>query len=42
MLNYLRSLSEHYQVLYFTCVKDNIVPSKEVITLNKIEEGGKR
>ncbi len=21
MLNYLRSLSEHYQVLYFTCVK---------------------
>ena len=40
MLNYLRSLSEHYQVLYFTCVKDNIVPSKEVITLNKIEEGG--
>ena len=35
MLNYLRSLSEHYQVLYFTCVKDNIVPSKEVITLNK-------
>ncbi|MFH7205020.1 hypothetical protein ACGCJ4_13330, partial [Staphylococcus aureus] len=29
-------------VLYFTCVKYNIVPSKEVITLNKIEEGGKR
>ncbi|WP_431607720.1 hypothetical protein, partial [Staphylococcus aureus] len=30
------------QVLYFTCVKDNIVPTKEVITLNKREEGGKR
>ncbi|EHJ06702.1 hypothetical protein SS7213T_13032, partial [Staphylococcus simiae CCM 7213 = CCUG 51256] len=42
MLNYLRELSQHYQVLYFTCVKDNIIPAKEVITLNKIEEGGKR
>lgn len=42
MLNYLRELAKDYQVLYFTCVKDNIIPPKEILTLNKIEEGGKR
>lgn len=41
MLNYLRELSQNYQVLYFTCTKDNIIPSKEMIILNKLEEGGK-
>jgi len=29
-------------VLYFTCTKDNIIPSKEMIILNKLEEGGKK
>lgn len=42
MLNYLRELSRNYQVLYFTCTKDNIIPSKEMIILNKLEEGGKK
>lgn len=41
MLNYLRDLSKNYQVLYFTCTKDNMIPSKEMIILNKLEEGGK-
>ncbi len=42
MLNYLRELSKDYQVLYFTCTKDNLIPSKEMLLLNKIEEGGKK
>lgn len=41
MLNYLRDLAENHQVLYFTCTKDQIVPSKEMLVLNKLEEGGK-
>lgn len=41
MLNYLRTLSTDHQVLYFTCTNDNIVPTKEMITLNKLEKGGK-
>ena len=41
MLNYLRELAKDYQVLYFTCMKDAI-PSKEMLILNKLEEGGKR
>ena len=41
MLNYLRELSQDYQVLYFTCTNDNIIPNKEMITLNKFEKGGK-
>lgn len=41
MLNYLRELSQEYQVLYFTCTNDNIIPNKEMITLNKFEKGGK-
>ena len=40
MLNYLRELSQDYQVLYFTCTNDNIIPNKEMITLNKFEKGG--
>ena len=36
MLKYLRELSEHYQILYFTCTKDHVIPAKEVLTLNKI------
>lgn len=42
MLNYLRELAKDYQVLYFTCTKDTAIPSKEMLILNKIEEGGKR
>lgn len=42
MMNYLRQLPKHYQILYFTCVKDTSVPSKQIITLDKIEEGGKK
>ena len=42
MLNYLRELAYDYQVLYFTCTKDTTIPSKEMLILNKIEEGGKR
>ena len=41
MLKYLRELSEHYQILYFTCTKDHVIPAKEVLTLNKLQEGGK-
>ncbi|MCE5091130.1 ATP-binding protein [Staphylococcus devriesei] len=41
MLNYLRELAKDYQVLYFTCTKDTAIPSKEMLILNKIEEGGK-
>ena len=36
---YLRDLAENHQVLYFTCTKDQIVPSKEMLVLNKLEEG---
>ncbi|WP_210129872.1 AAA family ATPase [Staphylococcus sp. GDX8P54P] len=42
MLNYLRELAKDYQVLYFTCMKDTAIPSKEMLILNKVEEGGKR
>ena len=42
MLNYLRELAKDYQVLYFTCMKDTAIPSKEMLILNKLEEGGKR
>ena len=42
MLKYLRELSEHYQILYFTCTKDHVIPAKEVLTLNKLQEGGKK
>ena len=41
MINYLRTLSTEHQVIYFTCTNDNIVPTKEMITLNKLEKGGK-
>lgn len=41
MMNYLRQMPSNYQMLYFTCVKDTSVPSKQIITLNKYEEGGK-
>ena len=36
-----KRLAENHQVLYFTCTKDQIVPSKEMLVLNKLEEGGK-
>ncbi|MBO1277802.1 AAA family ATPase [Staphylococcus haemolyticus] len=42
MLNYLRELAKDYQVLYFTCMRDTAIPSKEMLILNKLEEGGKR
>ncbi|RIL38987.1 ATP-binding protein [Staphylococcus equorum] len=41
MMNYLRQMPKDYQILFFTCVKDTSVPSKQIITLNKFEEGGK-
>lgn len=41
MMNYLRQMPSSYQILYFTCIKDTSVPSKQIITLNKYEEGGK-
>lgn len=41
MMNYLRQMPKSYQILFFTCVKDTSVPSKQIITLNKLEEGGK-
>lgn len=41
MMNYLRSMPNDYQILYFTCAKDTSVPSKQIITLNKYKEGGK-
>ena len=41
MMNYLRQMPNSYQILYFTCVKDNSVHSKQIITLDKIQEGGK-
>ena len=37
MLNYLRELAKDYQVLYFTCMKDAAIPSKEMLILNKLE-----
>lgn len=41
MMDYLRKIPQSYQILYFTCVKDSSVPSKQIVTLNKLEEGGK-
>lgn len=41
MMNYLRQMPKDYQILFFTCVKVTSVPSKQIITLNKFEEGGK-
>ncbi|HLR19952.1 MAG TPA: AAA family ATPase [Staphylococcus sp.] len=41
MMNYLRQMPKDYQILFFTCMKDTSVPSKQIITLNKFEEGGK-
>ena len=41
MLNYLRTLPHDYQILYFTCMRDSSIPTKQIVTLNKPEEGGK-
>ncbi|MCU5746802.1 AAA family ATPase [Staphylococcus sp. SQ8-PEA] len=41
MMKYIRQLPEDYQVLYFTCAKDNNIPSKQLVTLNKVEDGAK-
>ncbi|UEX90859.1 AAA family ATPase [Staphylococcus ratti] len=38
MMKYLRALPEAYQVLYFTCSKDNHIPAKQLVTLEKIEK----
>lgn len=38
MIKYLRDLPDAYQVLYFTCSKDNHIPSKQLVTLEKIEK----
>lgn len=42
MMTYLKELAENYQVLYFTCTKDNFVPAKQTVILEKLEEGGKK
>ncbi|GEP80516.1 AAA family ATPase [Staphylococcus carnosus] len=41
MMDYLKEMAQTYQVLYFTCTKDNFVPTKQKVILEKIEEGGK-
>lgn len=41
MMKFIRQFPEDYQVLYFTCVKDTGIPSKQMITLNKVEDGAK-
>lgn len=41
IMDYLREMPDDYQILYFTCVKDTTVPAKQIVTLNKLEEGGK-
>ena len=41
MMSYIRNMPKDYQVLYFTCNKDTNIPSKQMVVLNKIEEGGK-
>ncbi|PTH32649.1 DNA repair protein Rad50 [Staphylococcus agnetis] len=38
MMKFLRALTDAYQVLYFTCAKDNHIPSKQLVTLEKIEK----
>lgn len=38
MMKFLRTLPDAYQVLYFTCAKDNHIPSKQLVTLEKIEK----
>lgn len=42
MIDYLKSLSAEYQILYFTCSKDNNIPAKQTVILEKLEEGGKK
>jgi len=41
MMDYIKEMAQTYQVLYFTCTKDNFVPTKQKVILEKIEEGGK-
>lgn len=38
MMKYLRSMSEEYQILYFTCSRDTNIPAKQLVTLNKIDK----
>lgn len=41
MMDYIKEMAQTYQVLYFTYTKDNFVPTKQKVILEKIEEGGK-
>ncbi|WP_392449769.1 AAA family ATPase [Staphylococcus massiliensis] len=42
ILKYLRNMSNVYQILYFTCTKDQTIPQKQLLVLNKVEEGVKK
>ena len=42
MMEYLKELAAKYQILYFTCAKENYIPSKQTVVLEKLEEGGKK
>ena len=42
MMEYLKEMAQTYQVLYFTCTKDNFIPTKQKVILEKLEEGGKK
>ncbi len=37
MMKYLRGMSEEFQILYFTCLRDSNIPTKQLVTLKKIE-----
>ncbi|PCF86023.1 ATP-binding protein [Staphylococcus intermedius] len=38
MMKYLRGMSDDYQILYFTCSRDSNIPTKQLVTLNKIDK----
>lgn len=38
MMTFLKTMPEHYQILFFTCNQDTTFPTKYSITLNKLEK----
>ncbi|MCS4487155.1 AAA family ATPase [Staphylococcus americanisciuri] len=38
MMNYLKSMPENYQILYFTCNQDTTLSAKQSVTLQKLEK----
>lgn len=38
VMKYLRALPDEYQVLYFTCNRDSQIPTKQLVTLNKVKQ----